>query len=272
MTHAEAREMHQAAQTAGVKTGVNFSHRRTPASMLCQEIIASGALGPIHYVSAVYAAGGTGYATRPGTWRNDRSRAGFGGLGDMGSHMLDMMMWWLGCGVTAVAAQLRTIVPQRAARDGGAPMKVTTEDQGTLLLSYENGALGYLCGSYVFTGRGYDQRVEVYGSEGGLMYNQQRPYELDVHLPAEALARYTVVRQGGTPDTPYATILVPERLHGTSASDPRRRTVLMDFLDAYRADGPFHFSPGFYEGMKVQEVLDATRRAEVARCWVSLPL
>ena len=273
LTCAQAREMHEAAMAKGTKTGINFSHRRTPAAQLAKEIIGSGALGHIHYVAAVYAAGEAGYANRPGTWRNDRDRAGFGGLGDMGSHIIDMMRWWLESDITGVAAHMRTFVPERISRDTETPMKVTTEDQGMLLVSYDNGAMGYICGSYMFTGRGYDQRVEIYGRDGGLMYDQQHPFELQVHLASELLERYVVLRQDGTRDTPYTTILVPERLQGISPDAPgRRRTVLMDYVDAYRAAGPFAFSPGFYEGMKVQEILEACRRADLARCWVSLPL
>ena len=151
-------------------------------------------------------------------------------------------------------------------------MRVTTEDQGTLLMTYSNGAMGYLCGGYTFTGRGYDQRAEVYGNKGGLMYDQQRPFELQVHLAEEYLDRYTVIREGGTRDTPYTTILVPERHHGLVPGQSVRRTVLMDYVDAYRAEGPFDFAPGFLEGMKVQEVLEAVRQADRARCWISLPL
>ncbi len=272
LDYAQAKEMYEAAAAKGIKTGVNFSHRRTPASQLAREIIASGVLGPITYVSAVYAAGGTNYAQHKGTWRNDRKKAGFGGMGDMGSHMIDMMLWWLGTEITAVTAQTHTYVPEVTDRDSGKPMKVTTEDQGTLLVSYANGAMGYFCGSYIFTGRGYDQRVEVYGANGGLMYNQQHPLELDVSLPPETLKQYQVLRQGGTRDTPYATIMVPERLQGLLPGEPgAQRGVLMDFVDAYRAEGPFSFSPGFYEGMKVQEVLEACKLSR-GRRWVSLPL
>jgi len=265
--------MYEAASAKRLKTGVNFSHRRTPASRLAKEIIDSGALGEIYYVSAIYAAGGTGYASRPGSWRNDRARAGYGGLGDMGSHVIDMVLWWLGCDIVSVSAVTRTFVPERIDRNTGLPMKVTTEDHGSMLLNYANGAVGYLCGSYTFTGRGYDQRIEVYGSEGGLIYDQQRGYELQVHLAPEYLERYVVTREGGTRDTPYTTILVPECHLGIIDGDPdMRRTVLMDFVDAYRADGPFTFSPNFYDGMRVQEVLEAGRCAEETRAWVDLPL
>lgn len=269
----QAREMWAAAEAKGLKTGVNFSHRRTPAAQLAREIIARGALGKITTVQAMYAAGGTGYAERPGTWRNDRARAGWGGLGDMGAHILDMLRWWLGDDVVEVTARTRTFVPQRLSRDTGLPMAVTTEDQGMVLMSFACGAMGYLCGGYIFTGRGYDQRIEVYGSEGGLMYNQQRPLELDVFLPQDVLADYQVLRQGKTADTPYTTILVPERLQGLiPGMNGVRRSVIMDFVDAYRADGGFCFQPGFAEGVKVQEILDACALAENGACWVKLPL
>jgi predicted dehydrogenase len=273
LTLAQSKEMVKAAQAKGTKTGVNFSHRRTAAAQLAREIIASGALGPIHYVSAIYAAGSPNYYGHSGTWRNQRERAGFGGMGDMGAHMIDMMLWWLDCGITAVTGQTRIVVPTVPARDTGQPMAVTTEDQGMILVNYANGALGYFCGSYMFTGRSYDQRVEVYGQHGGLMYDQQRPYELSVSLPIEALKPYKVARQGGTKDTPYTTILVPERLMGLLPGDPTaQRSVIMDFVDAYRAPGPFSFSPGFAQGMQVQEVLEATRLAEEGERWVRLPL
>ncbi len=270
LTVSEAQRMVETAEKKGIKTGVNFSHRRTPAAMLAKEILDSGALGEIYYTSAVYAAGGTNYASRPGTWRNMREKAGYGGLGDMGSHILDMMMWFLKADITEVTCRTRTFVPERIARDTGQPMRVTTEDQGMMLVTYSNGVMGYICGSYTFTGRGYDQRIEIFGQNGGLMYDQQHPYELQVYLPQEVLSRYTILREGGTKDRPYTTLLVPERLQGLIPGSPARRTVLMDFIDAYRAEGPFSFSPGFREGLKVQKVLEAGRRAEEARSWVSL--
>ena len=273
LTYKRAKEMHRAAKARGTKTGVNFSHRRVPAVQLAKEILDSGALGRIHYISALFAAGWTDFADRPGTWRNDRARAGFGGLGDMGSHLIDMTTWLLGSEITSVAAQMNTIVPERVFQESGQRAKVTTEDQGMLLVRYANDAMGYICGSYVFTGRGFDQRIEIYGRDGGLIYDRQHPYELQVHLPPEYLKRYVTLRQGGTKDTSYATILVPERLQGLIPGEPNtQRTVLMDYIDAYRVKGAFSFSPGFYEGMKVQEVLEASLRAERDRCWVSLPL
>ncbi|MBN1399662.1 MAG: Gfo/Idh/MocA family oxidoreductase [Anaerolineae bacterium] len=273
LTYAQAAEMHEAAQVKGLKTGVNFSHRRTPAARLAKEIIDRGALGQIHYVSAIYAAGGTQYGERPGTWRNDGKKAGFGGLGDMGSHIIDMMMWWLDAPIEAVAAQMAIHYPDRIDRDTGLPMRVSTEDQGLLLVRYGNGALGYVYGGYVFTGRGFDQRVEIYGSKGGLIYDQQHSYELQVHLEPEHLEGYHVLRQGGTRDRPYTTILVPEAHQGLIPGEPgARRGVLMDFIEAYRAEGPFSFSPGFYEGMRVQEVLEGARLADAERRWVGLPL
>jgi len=270
---AQAREMEASATAHGTRTGVNFAHRRTPASRLAREIIASGALGTVHQYLAIYAAGGTGYADRPATWRNDRARAGFGGLGDMGSHILDMVDWWLDAQPSSVTAQMRTIVPQRPDPNTGQFVPVSTEDQGQILLAYPSGTIGYVYGGYCFTGRGYDQRIEVYGSEGGLMYSQQRPYELEVFLPSEAVKGFPVLRKGGTPDTPYTRILVPERLHGTAPDAPGlRRTVLMDYVDALRAPAPFAFAPGFREGVQVQEILEACMLSAAHSGWVDLPL
>lgn len=268
---AQARAMLAAAERAGTKTGVNFSHRRTPAARLAKEIVESGTLGQIYYASAVYAAGSPTFATQPGTWRNDKALAGYGGMGDMGSHVIDMLLWFLDTSVTAVTGLTRTLVPERIHRDTGQPMRVTTEDQGMILLALANGAMTYVAGSYAFTGRGYDQRIELYGSQGGIMYDQQHPYELKVYLPEEHRQRYVCTVKGGTQDTPYATILVPERHQGFHDGVAWARTSLMDFVDAYSRK-PFVWSPGFREGVRVQEVLEAATLAEQRHAWVDLPL
>jgi len=270
LTFAQAREMTKAAAEAGVRTGVNFAHRITPASRFAREIVGSGVLGNIYRVAAVYAAGWPRYAERPFTWRNDAARAGFGGMGDMGSHIMDMMLWWLDTDVSSLAAHARTFVPEREDPVSGERVQVTTEDQGSLLLQYGNGAMGYLCGSYVFTGRGYDQRAEVYGSEGGLMYDQQRPYELQLWLPEEQMARFTVIRHGGVPDRPYHTVLVPERLHGKDGAGPG--SIVEAFAKSLRTGQPNDLVPTFEDGLRVQEVLEASARAAASRAWVDLPL
>lgn len=270
LTYTQAREMTEAAAQAGVRTGVNFSHRITPASRLAREIVRSGALGTIYRVAAVYAAGWPNYADRPFTWRNDAARAGYGGMGDMGSHIMDMMMWWLGTDVSSLTAHMRTFVPERDDPASGRRVQVTTEDQGSLLLQYGNGAMGYLCGSYVFTGRGYDQRAEVYGSEGGLMYDQQRPYELQLWLPEEQMAGFTVARRGGTPDRPYHTVLVPERLHAKDDRGPR--SIVVAFAESLQTGEEDDLVPTFEDGLRVQEVLEASARAAASGTWVDLPL
>ncbi len=271
LTLAQAREMQVAAAGAGIKTGVNFSHRRTPAARLAKEILESGALGPVHYISAVYAAGSASYGARPITWRNLKEYAGYGGMGDMGSHIIDMLFWFVGADATAVTAVARTLVPERPHRETGQPVRVTTEDQGMMLMTLSNGATAYVAGSYAFTGRGYDQRIEVYGAQGGLMYDQQHPFELQVFLPEEHLQRYTRTVAGGTPDRPYHTILVPERHQGIVEGKAWTQTTLMDFLAAYRRQ-PFVWSPGFAEGVRVQEALEAASLAEERQAWVPLPL
>ena len=270
LTYSQAREMTEAARRAGIRTGVNFSHRITPASRLAHEIIRSGALGEIYRVAAVYAAGWPQYAQRPYTWRNDAAKAGYGGMGDMGSHIMDMMMWWLDTDVSALAAHTKTFVPERTDAATGKRVPVTTEDQGSLLLQYGNGAMGYLCGSYVFTGRGYDQRAEVFGAEGGLMYDQQRPHELQLWLPEEQMGAFTVIRRGGTPDRPYHTVLVPERYHARDDRGPR--SIALAYVEALLADREDDLVPTFEDGLRVQEVLEACSRAAISRAWVDLPL
>jgi len=275
LNYEQARQMVEAAQAADVVTGVGFVHRVTPAARLAHQLIAEGALGDIYHVIATFASGDANYAEQPMSWRRSRAKAGSGALFDLGAHMIDMMCWWLGQEITAVCAHTRTFVTQRQWPENheraGEPALVDAEDASTLMADFAGGAMGTFVNSYVFTGRGFAQRSEVYGSQGALIYDQATPCALRVCLGAEMLTLSAAWGVGRRKEEPFPIIPVAEALKDRWTPDETpARTLNPDFIAAIR--GEEAFLPTFYEGMKVQEVLDAALlSAEQAR-WVKLPL
>jgi predicted dehydrogenase len=88
----EAREMVDAAGQAGVILKTGFNHRHHPAVWQAHSICASGALGPVMFIRAVYGHGG-----RPGydkEWRADADLSGGGELLDQGVHIVDLCRWF----------------------------------------------------------------------------------------------------------------------------------------------------------------------------------
>jgi predicted dehydrogenase len=90
----EAAKIASAARTADRTLKVGFTLRFHPALRRAHQLCASGDLGPLYFIHAVYGHGG-----RPGyekEWRGDPELAGGGELLDQGVHLLDLSRWFLG--------------------------------------------------------------------------------------------------------------------------------------------------------------------------------
>ena len=139
MTAAEAREMAEAAEHAGVTTMVPFTYRFMPANAYVKELVDADWLGQPYHLNLRYY---TGFG-RSGAyaWRFDLGEAGAGISGDLGSHWVYMARWYFG-EIRAVTSVYSHLVP-RGPRPDGAPYEAA-EDAALMLLEFENGATGSL--------------------------------------------------------------------------------------------------------------------------------
>lgn len=280
LTYPLAREMTTAALEADIQTGVGFTHRLTPAAHLAHELITSGALGDIYEIAAVYSMGFSDFAEREITARRTKAVTGGGPLFELGPHMVDMVRWWTRKEITSVCAQTRTFVTRRRHAISGDMEAVDIEDSATFMCDMEGCTTALFRHSSAVTGRNFDQRAEVYGSKGALIYDQARPYELRACLGADMVklcAGYGLYdRMWGLyrQEEPYPVIPVPRRfidaVPGARQGTPVR-SFIPDFVAAVRgAEAPL--LPTFHDGMKAQEVLDAVLLSADERRWVDLPL
>jgi len=122
------------------------------------------------------------------------------------------------------------------------------------------------------------QRIEVSGSEGALIYDQARPFDLQVCIGermANICAGYGIYApMWGThhPETLFPQLPVPQvyrdAVPGARNGHPLR-TFEPAFVDAIRGlDAPL--LPTFEDGYRAQCVLDAVVRAWEERRWVEV--
>jgi predicted dehydrogenase len=91
---AEVEPLIAAATARGVRVRVGFNHRYHPAFLKADELVASGALGPLMFLRARYGHGGrVGYDRE---WRADPRLSGGGELIDQGVHLIDLARHYLG--------------------------------------------------------------------------------------------------------------------------------------------------------------------------------
>jgi predicted dehydrogenase len=103
-------------------------------------------------------------------WRTDPSRSGIAGcMGDIGTHAENLAEYITGLKISELCADLTTFVE-------GRPL----DDDGNVLLRFENGARGILYASQISVGEENALRIRVYGEKGGLEWAQQEPNTLIV--------------------------------------------------------------------------------------------
>ena len=118
-------------------------------------------------------------------WRTDPSQSGIAGaMGDIGTHAFNLAEYVSGLSVTKLCADINTIVDGRQ-----------LDDDGTVLLKFDNGASGFLYATQVAAGEENNTKVRVYGEKGGVEWKQEEANTLLVKW----LDKPTEVYRTGTP-------------------------------------------------------------------------
>jgi predicted dehydrogenase len=255
---AQASAMYAKADSAGVTHMVLFTYRWLPPYLLVRQLIDDGYLGRPFQCSMRYVCGfGRDAQDR---WRLDPQRTR-GVTGDIGSHMIDLARWYLG-DVASVGAHLTSFVGRV---DAQGQRIASTHDSAALTLLFQSGAQATIqLSSVVHIGdRGQEQHVILSGEKG----------TLEVYHTFERAEVY-----GMRANEARATRLLALDYSSMTAGEHEMTAMLAPFLD--QPIGPRLFvdaiveqravSPNFYDGLKVQEVIDAAFEADRRGCRVAL--
>jgi len=183
-TAEEAYSMYRAVARTGQIHMTGFNKRFVPAVLFARDLVREGRLGRVHHVVATYynIEYGEGYAdpNYPLTWAFRKETAGHGALGDIGSHVIDMMRFTVGeisavCGATETFVENRPL-PEDSTKSG----RVEVEDIAIGGLRFENGAIGTIAVSWMPVATRDYAALEVYGSRGSFRFSFERPNELEL--------------------------------------------------------------------------------------------
>jgi predicted dehydrogenase len=277
-TVAEARTMVAAAAAArasGVRSMVGFNYRRVPAVAYMRELIASGRLGTIRHVRAVYLQDWIVDPQFPLVWRLQKEKAGSGALGDIGAHIIDLTQFVTGQSLIGLSGLTETFVKQRPLPTASSGLSasgssevgdVTVDDAAVFIGRLESGSLATYEATRFATGRKNGLRVEVNGSLGSVAFDLERLNELEY---------YDTDRPAG--EQGFTRILITEPTHPyMSAWWPPGHIIgyehsftheMRDFIAAVATGADP--APSFEDGLQVQLVLDAVAQSAAAKSsWV----
>jgi predicted dehydrogenase len=262
----EAKRMYEAAEEAGVVHAMIFNYRFVPAIALAKQMIEQGKIGKIHHFNAVYYQDWLVNPNFPITWRHDAKASGSGAHGDMNAHTVDLARFL--CGeIQSVSGVDKTFVKNRPLADGSGTGEVTTDDCSAFFAHFQNGALGVFQGTRFANGRKNYLRLEIFGSEGSLIFNLERLNELEYFNRNEDIST-----QG------FRTIMVTESVHpyvkawwpighiiGWEHTFIHEVSELITCIDQKKP-----MIPSFYDGLKCQEVLDAVSKSAKMKRWINI--
>jgi predicted dehydrogenase len=254
----EARAMTDAATAADVRSMCGYSYRRVPAVALMARMVADGKVGEIRHVRAVYLQDWLVDPAAPLTWRMQAERAGLGAMGDIASHIVDMVQYLTAQRVTGVSGLTETFIHERPLLDGTGSGPVTVDDAGLFVARLSGGALATFEATRLATGRKNALRVEINGSAGSLAFDLERLNELEYYDLSRPSAEWGFARILATePDHPYVGAWWPPgHLLGYEHAFTNQAR---DFIDAIATGTDPR--PSFAEALNVQLVLDAVVRS-----------
>jgi predicted dehydrogenase len=183
-TLAECRELAARVRASGMQYGLTHPYTAYPMVREAQARIAAGALGKVRKVLVEYTQGWLAAPIEQGNkqaaWRVDPAQAGISCcMGDIGVHAFNLAEFVTGLEVRELCATLDSVVPGRK-----------LDDDGTVLLRFDNGASGVLMASQICIGDENNIRLRVYGEKASLDWQQMEPNSLwfrPMDAPAQLL-------------------------------------------------------------------------------------
>lgn len=169
----QALRLRELLDETGLLYGLTHTYTGYPLVKEARARVAAGQLGNIRKVVVEYPQGWLADRqedadNKQAEWRLDPVRSGVSNcMGDIGVHAANLAEYVSGLAITEICADLTAFVPGR-----------TLDDDGSMLLRFNNGARGVLYASQVSVGEENALSIRVYGERGGLEWRQQEPNTL----------------------------------------------------------------------------------------------
>lgn len=278
----DTRAIADAVCRAGVNSCVGFNYRWVPLVQYGRQLVTEGALGNLtHFRGRFFSMYGHNPLSQL-SWRFAREQAGFGTLGDLLSHVIDMALFMAGP-ITRVTSLHHTFIAERPVPVPGRGTHfstghpddpkgdVTNEDYVAILAEFASGGRGVLEGCRIIYGPKCEMAFDWHGTEGALRWNFERMNEIEVYRPRDKQHTGTVsdLHDGYTrvvagPEHPGYSWFQPGA--GISLGyDDLKALEAFHFLESIRGNRPHE--PSVASALRVAEVQQAAVQSWASGAW-----
>lgn len=169
-TLADAKKLAVLAKKSGCLFVLTHNYTGYPMVRQMREMVEKGKLGDIRLVQAEYVQDwltekveATGQ--KQAAWRTDPKQSGGGGsIGDIGTHAFNLASFVSGQELDSLAADLHSFVDGRK-----------LDDNAHIMMRFKGGAKGMIWCSQVAPGSENCLKIRVYGTKGGIEWEQEQP-------------------------------------------------------------------------------------------------
>ena len=178
LTVAEGEELVRLVEGGTTLFALTHGYTGYPAVRQARDMVRAGRLGELRKVLVEYTQDWLmepleTRGNKQAAWRTDPARAGASGcVGDIGTHAENLLEFVTARRIEAVCADLSSFVAGRR-----------VDDDASILLRLHGGAKGALICSQIACGEENRLSIRLYGSQGGLEWQQQEPNTL-IYKPA----------------------------------------------------------------------------------------
>lgn len=171
----QALELERLVKETGLIFALTHNYTGYPMVKQARAMVKNGDIGEVRKVVVEYPQGWLSTrleATeqKQAAWRTDPSRSGIAGaMGDIGTHAENLAEYITGLEISEMCADISTFVEGRS-----------LDDDGNVLLRFDNGAKGILHASQISAGEENNLNIRVYGTKGGFQWFQMEPNSLYV--------------------------------------------------------------------------------------------
>jgi predicted dehydrogenase len=171
----EAKQLDKVVKASGKLFCLTHTYTGYPMIKEAKQLIKAGAIGTVKKVYVEYPQGWLstfleGEDNKQASWRTDPGKSGIAGaMGDIGTHAFNLAEYVSGLQVTKICADINIVVEGRK-----------LDDDGAVLLKFNNGASGVLTATQIAAGEENNVKIRVYGEKGGLEWHQSDANSLTV--------------------------------------------------------------------------------------------
>ena len=256
-----------------------FNYRRTPAVALAKKLIEEGRIGTILNFRGTYLQDWSADPDGPLSWRFQKSIAGSGTVGDIGTHVVDFARYLVG-EFSSVSAIVKMHIATRPKQAGGVDKLgvgggdktaergvVDVDDEMLTLIKFANGAVGSIEATRNGYGRNNFLTFEIHGTKGSLAFNYERRDELQVMFADDPgdVRGFRTIYSG--PAHPYGSGLWPIPALGIGYGE----TKIIECYDLCNAIvSGVQPSPNFEDGYRIALIADAILKSGETGAWVEI--